>query len=227
MSSLRVLRTLAAAFLLLASGVVLANSASAVANLNFSTLYANGAQCTTAGSVTLRSAANGGGQAVTSVTGTVTSMQDALTVINECPVAVRIERSDGNWVQVNAGQQVAINPLNVVTSFVVKNSGNTLSLSSTVLVSVTLTQGGGGGGGGGGNTSPSGAGGVPAPLMQQFGMPSSGSCDAAAPATLNWADVASGGWSQSWAQWMNDGKGGAVCSRTLVYSVGDARWTVG
>lgn len=62
--------------------------------------------------------------------------------------------------------------------------------------------------------------------MQQFGLPASGTCDAAAPAELNWAGVSSGGWGISWAQWMNNGAGGVVCSRTLVYDSGSAGWVV-
>jgi hypothetical protein len=68
---------------------------------------------------------------------------------------------------------------------------------------------------------------TPAPLLQQFGKPSSGTCDAVAPESLNWSDVASGGWGESWAQWMNGGSGGAVCTRTLVYSTEQSRWVIG
>lgn len=68
---------------------------------------------------------------------------------------------------------------------------------------------------------------LPPPVVQQFGKPASGSCDAAAPAALNWSGVASGGWGESWAQWMNGGKGGAVCTRMLVYSSSRGAWTVG
>ncbi len=78
---------------------------------------------------------------------------------------------------------------------------------------------------GGSDTSTSASG--PAPVVQQFGKPTSGSCDAAAPETLNWSGVASGGWGESWAEWMNSGNGGAVCSRTLVYSDSLGAWTVG
>jgi len=77
--------------------------------------------------------------------------------------------------------------------------------------------------GGGGSSSSSGSTG-PAPVPQQFGLPASGTCDEAAPADLNWAGVPSGGWGISWAQWMNDGNGGAVCTRTLSY-VGTG-WTI-
>lgn len=65
------------------------------------------------------------------------------------------------------------------------------------------------------------------PVIQQFGKPASGTCDAAAPASLNWAGVASGGWGESWAQWMNGGNGGAVCSRMLVYSTSHGGWILG
>ena len=67
----------------------------------------------------------------------------------------------------------------------------------------------------------------PPPVLQQFGKPASAPCDAAAPATLNWGGAGSGGWGESWAQWMNGGNGGAVCTRTLVYSTAQARWIVG
>jgi hypothetical protein len=75
--------------------------------------------------------------------------------------------------------------------------------------------------------SASNVGSAPAPILQQFGKPVSGTCDAAAPQSLNWSGVASGGWSETWGEWMNDGKGGAVCSRMLVYSVNQAKWIVG
>ena len=80
--------------------------------------------------------------------------------------------------------------------------------------------------GGGGQSSDSEPSAEPAPIQQQFGKPSSGTCDAAAPATLNWSGVASTGWGESWAQWMNGGSGGAVCTRTLVYNTAQSRWIV-
>jgi hypothetical protein len=74
-------------------------------------------------------------------------------------------------------------------------------------------------------TADSGA--TPPPVMQQFGMPASGACDAAAPIVLNWGGAGSGGWGNSWAEWMNSGRGGAVCTRTLVYSNALGHWIVG
>ena len=65
-----------------------------------------------------------------------------------------------------------------------------------------------------------------APVIQQFGRPLTVTCDTAASESLNWWGVASGGWSQSWATWMNDGRGGAVCTRTLRYSTVQSQWVV-
>lgn len=67
----------------------------------------------------------------------------------------------------------------------------------------------------------------PAPVLQQFGRPASGTCDGLAPESLNWSGVESGGWGESWAEWMNGGNGGAVCTRTLVYSTAQSKWVVG
>ena len=59
---------------------------------------------------------------------------------------------------------------------------------------------------------------APAPVLQQFGRPNSLTCDEAQPQGLNWGGASSGGWSESYAMWMNNGTGGAVCTRTLVYN---------
>jgi hypothetical protein len=64
------------------------------------------------------------------------------------------------------------------------------------------------------------------PILQQFGMPASNTCDASAPVALNWGGAGSGGWSNSWAEWVNGGSGGAVCTRTLVYSKALGHWIV-
>ena len=69
--------------------------------------------------------------------------------------------------------------------------------------------------------------GGPEPVLQQFGKTVAGTCAATAPESLNWAGVSSGGWGESWAQWVNGGNGGAVCTRTLIYSTAQSRWIVG
>lgn len=91
--------------------------------------------------------------------------------------------------------------------------------SGTNPATITLTVTGGGGSS---STLTSG----PSPVIQQFPKPTSGSCDAAQPSGLDWSGVSSGGWSQSWAQWVNGGAGGAVCTRTLTYSTSRLAWVV-
>ena len=66
----------------------------------------------------------------------------------------------------------------------------------------------------------------PAPHIQQFPRPAVGTCDESEPEGVNWSGVASGGWGDSWAQWMNDGEGGEVCTRTLIYNTSKAAWEV-
>lgn len=66
----------------------------------------------------------------------------------------------------------------------------------------------------------------PAAITQQFGKADAASCVATAPESLNWAEVPGGGWSESWSQWMNDGTGGVVCTRTLVYNDAQGGWTI-
>jgi hypothetical protein len=80
--------------------------------------------------------------------------------------------------------------------------------------------------GGGGSSSGSASTSGPGPIFQQFGKPSAGTCDAAASESLNWSGVTGGGWGESWAEWMNGGLGGAVCTRTLVYSNALGKWVV-
>jgi hypothetical protein len=63
----------------------------------------------------------------------------------------------------------------------------------------------------------------PADIYQAVGLPVSGTCEGLSITTLDWAGVATGGWTQSWAQWMNSGRGGATCQRTLHFS--NERWT--
>ena len=76
-------------------------------------------------------------------------------------------------------------------------------------------------------TSNAASGEAPPGWLQQVGVPDSGECTAINDADLNRGGVSSGGWGKSWAQWMNGGTGGAVCTRTLVYSTAQSRWVVG
>lgn len=100
-------------------------------------------------------------------------------------------------------------------------SGASIVLNRCGSITLTLTLGGGGADGGDASASDSS---TPAPIIQQFGKPESGTCVDAAPASLNWAGVSSGGWGESWAEWVNGGRGGAVCTRTLTYSNSVGAW---
>lgn len=57
----------------------------------------------------------------------------------------------------------------------------------------------------------------PGDVLQQVGMPADG-CASVQDPTLDWAGVPSGGWSETWAAWANDGLGGKVCTRTLTHA---------
>jgi len=62
-------------------------------------------------------------------------------------------------------------------------------------------------------------------VLQQVGVPASGSCfDVFEPTTNTVAGVSNGGWVRSWGQWANGGRGGLVCSRIL--SLGPDGWFV-
>lgn len=67
---------------------------------------------------------------------------------------------------------------------------------------------------------------TPADVYQAVGMPASGSCDAVTDTSLNWGDVASGGWSVGWGDWLNDGAGGVACVRTLTFNENSQAWEV-
>jgi len=71
-------------------------------------------------------------------------------------------------------------------------------------------------------TSPAGA--VPNAALQQVGVPAVGGCAAVVEPSANWAGVAYGGWGLSWAQWINNGAGGPVCSRLLVFDASAVDW---
>ncbi len=63
-------------------------------------------------------------------------------------------------------------------------------------------------------------------VVQAVGLPVSGTCTAIDDASLNWGGVPSGGWSAGWGQWLNDGKGGAACVRTLKFAESTGTWFV-
>ncbi len=81
-------------------------------------------------------------------------------------------------------------------------------------------------GGGDQSGSSDGGGSAPASVIQQFGLPASGNCEDGATEDMNWSGIGTDGWGISWAQWANDGAGGAVCTRTVMYDTSTAKWVV-
>lgn len=51
--------------------------------------------------------------------------------------------------------------------------------------------------------------------FQAVGVPASGSCADVPAGVGHWAGYPIGGWSKSWAWWINEGRGGAVCVREV------------
>jgi len=66
----------------------------------------------------------------------------------------------------------------------------------------------------------------PEPVQQQVGLPASGSCDDITETRIGSQVSISGGWGPSWEQWMNDGLGGPICTRMLVFSNSQSRWVL-
>lgn len=66
---------------------------------------------------------------------------------------------------------------------------------------------------------------TPADAVQEIGLLNGRSCLDADETTLDWGRGISGGWSPSWAQWMNNGSGGAVCTRTIHYDTTRRAWS--
>ena len=93
--------------------------------------------------------------------------------------------------------------------------------SSAVPVLLTILPTAASGGG-------SGAGEVSGPgeHVQQTGRSPEDDCGGVDRPDLNWSGVSSDGWSPSWSYWMNGGKGGPVCTRTLAFDGSLGRWVV-
>lgn len=160
-----------------------------------------------------------------------TLASDTLTVTNNCSTGgtatnLEVVKAVGaaltSLAAVGNGLSTATSPLGA-TGNEIRFYASSAGVRGALLATVTATSPSGGGGG----SSSSSAGSAPTPVVQQFGKPAVGTCDEAAPSTLNWANVSSGGWGESWSQWMNGGAGGFVCTRTLVYSTATAKWVIG
>ena len=174
-----------------------------------------------AATVTVTVTCNGSNNLVASPSLVDISGYDTLAVVNDATGA-DIQRT-----QTPAGVSGSSHVTNGATANYTTSPGNLIFTSqggscSGKTVQISMYSGGGSSGG-----SASRSGSSPKPLVQQFGKPASESCDTVASVSLDWAGITSGGWGESWAQWMNGGNGGAVCTRTLIYSDNLGSWTIG
>ncbi len=62
--------------------------------------------------------------------------------------------------------------------------------------------------------------------FQQVGLPASGSCADVPSPVGHYPGFPFGGWSQSWAQWINGGAGGPVCTRELYFDQSAGEWEI-
>jgi len=69
------------------------------------------------------------------------------------------------------------------------------------------------------------AGSGPPDVLQQVGVPSSGQCVDVDDSDASFLGYG-GGWSKTWAEWINQGTGGEVCTRTLSYHAGTGQWRI-
>jgi len=69
------------------------------------------------------------------------------------------------------------------------------------------------------------AGSGPPDVLQQVGVPPSGQCLDVDDSDASFLGFV-GGWSKSWAEWINEGAGGGVCTRTLSYHAGTGQWRI-
>ena len=64
------------------------------------------------------------------------------------------------------------------------------------------------------------------PLLQQVGMPVSGDCTNVEDSHLDWGTGLYGGWTRSWAEWINAGSGGPVCLRSFAFDPILQHWSI-
>lgn len=62
--------------------------------------------------------------------------------------------------------------------------------------------------------------------FQQVGVPSSGNCADVPSPVGHYPGFPFGGWSRSWAQWINNGAGGPVCTRELYFDQNAGEWEI-
>lgn len=62
--------------------------------------------------------------------------------------------------------------------------------------------------------------------FQQVGVPASGNCADVPSPVGHYPGFPFGGWSKSWAQWINNGAGGPVCTRELYFDQNAGEWEI-
>lgn len=67
---------------------------------------------------------------------------------------------------------------------------------------------------------------APAPILQQLPANADGTCAGISDAAFAYGTGLTGGWHGAWAQWVNSGHGGLVCSRTMIFDSTANRWTI-
>jgi len=205
--------------------IALASPAQAAANP--STLYVG---CTTAspGELIFSTDESGGTQfaQMEIITG---SAGDSLTVIysnnsamNNCVTDVTVQYGSVSE-DLAKGEQTVLTLLASAFSLEVSAEVTTPGQPQLENESRIVDVSGGGGSDSGSSGSPGSA---PASEIQQFGLPASGNCEDGATEAMNWSGIGMDGWGISWAQWMNEGAGGPVCTRTVVYDTSTAKWVV-
>jgi len=60
--------------------------------------------------------------------------------------------------------------------------------------------------------------------LQQVGRGAGSDCSDIHSVDLNWGQNIVGGWGLSWAQWVNGGNGGAVCTRMIYFNSSNQMW---
>jgi hypothetical protein len=154
--------------------------------------------------------------------GITAAVNDTITIVNECTTDIYIEpgATPPSTITIAAGQQALVT-IRGTANLIAYATGTTDQVAATNISGTSPTPPS--------PPQPSGSSeglSGPIPVLQQFGLPSSGNCEDGATEAMNLAGVASGGWAISWAQWANERLGGAICTRTLMYDTGLSKWVV-
>lgn len=226
----RFIKSVVAASTLLLAGIGLAIPAHAASTSPADLYYPNGTtpnNCATTGEQEFYPQPGRGGVSYLSGDTITGEPGDTITIHNECASTIWVDPGDNPstlTLSIASGSSLLVTLAGSPGLTIAVKNGNSSSDTTLAYVGTsapgptptpTPSEPGS-------STSSTG----PAPVLQQFGMPATGTCNEAQPEGLNWSGVAGGGWGISWAQWVDSGNGGAVCSRTLIYSTAQSKWVV-